>query len=68
VLLESREQGVLLIIEDNSIGFDYDESVQRGRLGLFGMRERAEILGGHLVVESYPGAGTTVFGEVPNGH
>jgi signal transduction histidine kinase len=68
VLLESCEQGLLLIIEDNGIGFDYDEAVQRGRLGLFGMRERAEMLGGHLVVESSPGAGTTVFVEVPNGH
>jgi PAS domain S-box-containing protein len=68
VLLENREQGVLLIIEDNGIGFDYDEAARRGRLGLFGMRERAEMLGGHVVVETSPGTGTTVFVEVPNGH
>ena len=34
VLLEGREQGILLIIEDNGIGFDYDEALRRGRLGL----------------------------------
>jgi hypothetical protein len=34
-------------------------------LGLYGMRERAELLGGRLTVESAPGAGTTVFVQVP---
>jgi signal transduction histidine kinase len=34
-------------------------------LGLFGMRERAEMLGGEFVIESSPGKGTTVRVEVP---
>jgi signal transduction histidine kinase len=42
--------------------------VQGDRLGLLGMRERAEALNGTLVVESAAGAGTTVFVEVPYGH
>lgn len=37
----------------------------QGRFGLDGMRRRAERLGGELVVESEPGAGTTVALRVP---
>jgi signal transduction histidine kinase len=32
------------------------------------MQDRAEMLGGSLVVESLPGTGTTLFMEVPYGH
>ena len=35
------------------------------RSGIFGMRERATLLGGTLTIESTPGAGTTVFVEIP---
>jgi signal transduction histidine kinase len=65
VVLERRDDRVLAIIEDDGIGFDPDEVVRRDRLGLFGMRERAEMLGGNLTIESSPGIGTTVFVEVP---
>jgi len=34
-------------------------------LGLFGMRERVEMLGGMLTIESSPGKGTTIKAEVP---
>jgi len=35
------------------------------RLGLYGMQERASVIGGVLTVESTPGVGTTIFVEVP---
>lgn len=35
------------------------------RLGLLGMRERVEMVGGILVIESSPGQGTTVRAEIP---
>jgi signal transduction histidine kinase len=35
------------------------------RIGLNGMRERAEMLDGKLLVESIPGKGSTVIVEVP---
>jgi signal transduction histidine kinase len=35
------------------------------RLGLIGMRERVEMVGGTLSIESEPGRGTTVRAEVP---
>lgn len=65
VLLERRADRVITIVEDNGIGFDPSSATQEGRLGLFGMRERAEMLGGTLQVESIIGAGTTVFVEIP---
>ena len=40
------------------------EGVEQGHFGLHGMRERAERLGGTLVIESTPGSGTTVRATV----
>lgn len=68
VLLQRRGDRVVVTVEDDGVGFDPDQ-VQRGdHLGLLGVRERAEALGGTLTVESAPGAGTTVVVEVPSGH
>jgi signal transduction histidine kinase len=36
-----------------------------GRLGLLGMRERVEMVGGRFMIESVPGKGTTVSVEIP---
>jgi PAS domain S-box-containing protein len=64
VLLKRRDSSLIVIVEDNGIGFD--PKVQHtGRLGMVGMQERATMLGGTLTVESLPGSGTTVFLEVP---
>jgi len=61
VLLEKRGRDVVLIVEDNGTGFDPDAVKADAGLGLIGMRERAEIIGGTLNVESRPGKGTTIF-------
>jgi signal transduction histidine kinase len=37
----------------------------RKRLGLLGMRERVEMVGGTFCVESAPGKGTTIVVEIP---
>ncbi len=66
VLLKRRDDQMVTIVEDNGIGFDPEVAGQSGRLGLLGMRERAEMLGGTLIVESAAGKGTTIFVEVPN--
>ncbi len=65
VILTRRDGSVMAIVEDNGIGCDPQLAMRQGRLGLLGMRERAEMLGGSLIVESSPGGGTTVFAEVP---
>lgn len=52
-------------IVDQGPGFDLPQSRQKGRLGLAGMRERVEVLGGRFQVASAPGAGTTVWACLP---
>jgi signal transduction histidine kinase len=58
---------IILEIIDDGIGFDPDTAVEGGGLGLDGIIERAEILGGELTLKSDPGQGTTVRIEVPYG-
>ncbi|RME81634.1 MAG: HAMP domain-containing protein [Caldilineae bacterium] len=67
VLLECREDTLVVVVEDDGRGFDPGGVVGGAHLGLAGMRERAEQLGGDLVVESEPGGGTTVVLRVPLG-
>ncbi len=52
-------------ISDDGSGFDAEAVLTTGQLGLVGMRERAEILGGTLEVESLPGKGTTIRASLP---
>jgi signal transduction histidine kinase len=68
VILERRGDRLILIIEDNGVGFDPDVAVPGDRLGMVGMKERAEMLGGDLEVESEIGKGTTILVEVPYAH
>lgn len=65
VILERRGDRVVVMIWDNGIGFEPDVALQSDRLGLIGMRERAEMLGGTFDVESEIGKGTTIIVEVP---
>jgi signal transduction histidine kinase len=53
-----------LTVRDLGAGFS-PESVDGGRLGLLGMRERAELLGGEFHLRSQPGAGTEVRVTLP---
>ncbi len=64
VLLEHRGDRVLMMVEDDGVGFEPDQAKGGDHFGLLGMKERAEALGGTLTVESTPGAGTTVVVEV----
>ena len=65
-VLVSRHGGnVVAIIEDDGIGFSPTIPDSEEHLGLFGMRERIEMLGGKFSVESAPGKGATVRAEVP---
>lgn len=65
VLLSLKDQHVSAVIEDNGVGFTAASTTQEEGLGLFGMRERVEMLGGSFTIESSPGKGTTVKAEVP---
>jgi signal transduction histidine kinase len=55
-------------INDNGKSFSVERLLQaKGsqRLGLLGMRERLEIVGGRFAIESAPSLGTTVTAEIP---
>ncbi len=69
VLLERRPGLASLIVEDDGEGFDLhavlDAPATRGRLGLLGMQERVNVVGGTLDIESSPGQGTTIFVRLP---
>jgi signal transduction histidine kinase len=53
-------------IEDEGVGFDFEDALAAGITGgLSGMQERATLLGGELRVESTPGAGTFLLAEFP---
>lgn len=68
VILEAQRASVTLIVEDDGQGFDPGRlAAERNErsLGLFGMRERATLLGGAVTLESSPGNGATLFVEVP---
>jgi len=55
-------------ISDNGQSFHVEKTLSAKnpkRLGLVGMKERVEMVGGRLVIESTPGKGTTVRAEIP---
>jgi signal transduction histidine kinase len=61
---------VRLEIADDGKSFDVGRVLharRNRRLGLLGMRERVEMVGGSLSVESSPGRGTTIRAEIPFG-
>lgn len=68
VLVERRDGRVMAMVEDNGKGFVPARAGGAERLGLIGMRERAEALGGTLTIESAPGEGTTIAVEVACGN
>lgn len=68
ILIEKRDEQAKVFIEDDGIGFDSELLKDQDRLGLVGMNERAEMLGGTLTIESSSGKGTSIIVEVPVGH
>jgi PAS domain S-box-containing protein len=68
VSLRKVARAVLLEIHDDGKSFDVKRMLhpQRNtRLGLLGMRERVEMVGGRFTVQSAPGRGATVQAQVP---
>ena len=69
VVIEFAEDRIKVTISDNGQGFELsgrvDDLPRGGKLGLAGMQERAQLLGGTIDVKSTPGKGTTVVIQVP---
>jgi signal transduction histidine kinase len=67
VMLEQRDGSLVLVVEDDGIGFDPAEAHRGHGIGLIGMRERASLVRATLEIESSPGNGTSVFLRYPLG-
>jgi signal transduction histidine kinase len=63
ILVTRKNEQVAVVIEDDGVGFDPERPVEG--FGIQGMRERVELLGGSLRVESGTESGTTLAVEVP---
>jgi signal transduction histidine kinase len=62
ILLEARDGTVTMVIEDDGVGFDVGDHVNKDKgIGLIGMEERAGLVGATLDIESQPGRGTSIF-------
>jgi two-component system sensor histidine kinase UhpB len=66
IRLEIRfaEKQVVVCVQDDGRGFDvpndFSSLTHSGHYGLIGIRERSQLVGGHIEVESQPSRGTTV--------
>ena len=68
VCILKTSDAIRLEIRDDGKSFSADRMLaakRGGHLGLIGMRERVEMVGGQFAVESVPGKGTTVSAEIP---
>lgn len=69
VRLVSLDQSIVMEVQDDGRGFDMPEDwvdlARNGHLGLVGVRERAESVGGQAEITSIPGKGTSALIMVP---
>ena len=68
VSVEARvvEKWLEVLVQDNGQGFDPESSeLHSGHYGLLGLQERAQLVGGSLLLSSAKGAGTTLRFRVP---
>ncbi|MCB0163927.1 MAG: sensor histidine kinase [Anaerolineae bacterium] len=60
VQLTANGHGISLLVQDDGRGFKPQPTDPTEHFGLAGMRERAELVGGQLAIDSQPGRGTTI--------
>jgi two-component system sensor histidine kinase NreB len=65
VSLTEKDSVLLLRVEDKGAGFNQGDEPDGTGLGLFGMQERAELVGGTFSVDSEIGRGTVIILQVP---
>jgi len=71
VQIKKLPDWICLTITDNGKSFDVKRVLRtkgNGRLGLLGMRERLQMIGGKFSIKSRPGHGTTVTARIPVTH
>ena len=65
VQIAGSDGQLLVEVADGGKGFDPQTATRDGQLGLAGMRERVEILGGAFEVRSAPDRGTVIVARLP---
>jgi PAS domain S-box-containing protein len=66
VTIQQQPQHLSMTITDDGRSFDVNRALKGGkRLGLLGMRERLEMVGGSFSITSSPGKGTTIEARLP---
>ena len=67
VRISAGDDGTAIVVEDDGRGFDLAGSLLgRDGFGLHAMRERMELIGGTLTIDSSPGRGTRVIALMPD--
>jgi two-component system NarL family sensor kinase len=67
--LRESDEATEIVVKDDGVGFDASGAASaieaNGSFGLFSIRERLDYLDGRLVIDSSPGAGTSIIIRVP---
>jgi PAS domain S-box-containing protein len=65
VVINRRPSELEVHVIDDGVGFERDDAIGKGHLGLHSMRERSVLIGGILTVTSARGEGTRVSARIP---
>ena len=65
VALDKFGGTVVLVVQDNGCGFLATSRRKPESLGLMGLRERVQLLDGHVLIKSAPGKGTRIEVSIP---
>ena len=63
--LTRNDDHVVLVVQDNGVGFDLSTPRKLNSFGLSGLRERAYLVGGEVGIQSSPGHGTSIEVRIP---
>src|SRR5699024_7129236 len=64
VKIEFKDDVIGLVVKDGGKGFDPKER-KEDAFGMIGMRERVDLLGGDMTIDSKPGHGTLIMIQIP---
>jgi signal transduction histidine kinase len=62
VMLRRRQGAIEVTISDNGVGMSPEDATTG--IGILGMRDRIEAVGGRLVIVSHPGRGTSIYATI----